>query len=407
MFEFKFPDIGEGITEGNLLKWKVKVGDKVKQDQSLAEIETDKAVADIPSPVSGTVLKLHFKEHETIKVGDILITIADKGEKDIKEKKAETKKSVSVVGELEESEEEIPKVKQVEQTSIKKIQALPSVRKLAKDLNIDITTIKGSGKNGMITKSDIEDLAKQENKKTEIKVVKKYDFYGYIERIPLQGIRKTIAKNMSQSYSIIPHVTHTDEADVTELVKLREKEKLNAEKRNIKLTFLPFIIKAIILSLKNHSYVNSSLEQEEIILKKYYNIGFAVDTPDGLLVPVIKNADSKSILEIAKEIYELAEKAKTRKIDLGDLKGSTFTITNVGSLGGIYSTPIINYPECAIIALGKIKKQPKIIDFNIRIRDVLPLSFTFDHRIIDGAEAARFVNDIIKMLEDPDLLLLE
>jgi len=405
MFEFKFPDIGEGITEGNLLKWKVKVGDKVKQDQSLAEIETDKAVADIPSPVSGTVLKLHFKEHETIKVGDILITIADKGEKEIK--KETIKKSVSVVGELEESEEDIPEVKSVKQSYIKKIQALPSVRKLAKDLNIDITAIKGSGKNGMIIKSDIENLAKQETKKTEIKVVKKYDFYGYIERIPLQGIRKTIAKNMSQSYSTIPHVTHTDEADVTELVKLREKEKLNAEKRNIKLTFLPFIIKAIILSLKNHSYVNSSLEQEEIILKKYYNIGFAVDTPDGLLVPVIKNADSKSILEIAKEIYELAEKAKTRKIDLGDLKGSTFTITNVGSLGGIYSTPIINYPECAIIALGKIKKQPKIIDFNIRIRDVLPLSFTFDHRIIDGAEAARFVNDIIKMLEDPDLLLLE
>ena len=405
MFEFKFPDIGEGITEGNLLKWKVKVGDKVKQDQSLAEIETDKAVADIPSPVSGTVLKLHFKEHETIKVGDILITIADKGEKEIK--KETIKKSVSVVGELEESEEDIPEVKSVKQSYIKKIQALPSVRKLTKDLNIDITAIKGSGKNGMIIKSDIENLAKQETKKTEIKVVKKYDFYGYIERIPLQGIRKTIAKNMSQSYSTIPHVTHTDEADVTELVKLREKEKLNAEKRNIKLTFLPFIIKAIILSLKNHSYVNSSLEQEEIILKKYYNIGFAVDTPDGLLVPVIKNADSKSILEIAKEIYELAEKAKTRKIDLGDLKGSTFTITNVGSLGGIYSTPIINYPECAIIALGKIKKQPKIIDFNIRIRDVLPLSFTFDHRIIDGAEAARFVNDIIKMLEDPDLLLLE
>src|SRR3989344_4244394 len=405
MFEFKFPDIGEGITEGNLLKWKVKVGDKVKQDQSLAEIETDKAVADIPSPVSGTVLKLHFKEHETIKVGDILITIADKGEKEIK--KETIKKSVSVVGELEESEEDIPEVKSVKQSYIKKIQALPSVRKLAKDLNIDITAIKGSGKNGMIIKSDIENLAKQETKKTEIKVVKKYDFYGYIERIPLQGIRKTIAKNMSQSYSIIPHVTHTDEADVTELVKLREKEKLNAEKRNIKLTFLPFIIKAIILSLKNHSYVNSSLEQEEIILKKYYNIGFAVDTPDGLLVPVIKNADSKSILEIAKEIDELAEKAKTRKIDLGDLKGSTFTITNVGSLGGIYSTPIINYPECAILALGKIKKQPKIIDFNIRIRDVLPLSFTFDHRIIDGAEAARFVNDIIKMLEDPDLLLLE
>nr|MBI4157153.1 2-oxo acid dehydrogenase subunit E2 [Candidatus Woesearchaeota archaeon] len=405
MFEFKFPDIGEGITEGHLLKWKVKVGDKVKQDQNLAEIETDKAVADIPSPVSGTVLKLHFKEHETIKVGDILITIADKGEKEIK--KEAIKKSVSVVGELEESEEEIPKVKQVEQTSMGKILALPSVRKLAKDLNLDLAEINGSGKNGMITKSDIENLAKQENKKTEIKIVKKYDFYGYVERIPLQGIRKTIAKNMSQSYSTIPHVTHTDEADVTELVKLREKEKLNAEKRNIKLTFLPFIMKAIILSLKNHPYVNSSLEQEEIILKKYYNIGFAVDTPDGLLVPVIKNADSKSILEIAKEIDELAEKAKTRKIDLGDLKGSTFTITNVGSLGGIYSTPIINYPECAILALGKIKKQPKIIDFNIRIRDVLPLSFTFDHRIIDGAEAAKFVNDMIKMLEDPDLLLLE
>ena len=417
MFEFKFPDIGEGITEGQLLKWKVKEGDKVKEDQSLAEIETDKAVADIPSPKSGKIVKLHFKEGDTVKVGDVLVSIAEKGEKTTvtPEKKKETpkeKKSVAVVGELEEAEEEIPAaVKKETKKSAARVLALPSVRKLAKDFDLDLTQINGTGKGGRITKEDVESAAKssikEETRPSQVKVTKKYDFYGYIERIPLHGIRKTIAKNMIESYTTIPHVTHTDEADVTELVKLREKEKLNAMKKKIKLTFLPFIIKAVVSALKEHPYVNSSIEGEEIVLKKYYNLGIAVDTPEGLLVPVIKEADQKSIFDIAKEIEVLAEKARSRKIDLGDLKGGTFTITNIGSLGGIYATPIINNPECAILAPGRIEKQPRVIDFNMRIRDILPLSFSFDHRIIDGAEAARFMNSLIKMLEDPDLLLLD
>ena len=204
-------------------------------------------------------------------------------------------------------------------------------------------------------------------------------------------------------------VTHFDYADITELVQIRNKEKLNAEKKGIKLTYVPFIVKAIIEGLKGHKYVNSSIDEatEDIVLKKYFNIGIAVDTPDGLMVPVLKGADQKSIMQIAKEIMDLADKAKERKLDLMDMKGGTFTITNVGGIGGDYATPILNFPEAAILATGAIRDKPLVKNGKIEIRKVIPLSLTFDHRIFDGAEAARFVNDVKKHLEDPDLLLIE
>lgn len=423
VFEFKFPDVGEGIAEGEIVKWLIKEGDEVKQDQVIAEVETDKAIVQIPSPRTGKILKILHKEGDTIKVGEVIVTIAEAGET-IKPEKEESKekKSVGVVGIIEEKDEEvIPTVSKTVPEIIKEVQtkheikilATPSTRRLARELNVDLTQIKGSGIGNRITEDDVRKHHEQatfDEKKTEIREIRKYDEYGHITRIPLKGIRKATAKKMVQSVHTAAHVTHMDEIDVTNLVRLRDKEKKNAEKKDIKLTYLPFVMKAVIAAMKeDHPYPNASFddEHEEIILKKYYNIGFAIDTEEGLMVPVIKGADEKSILEIAKEMQDLSNKARKRTIDLADLRGGTFTITNIGTLGGIFATPIINYPESAILALGKINEKPVAINRKILIRSFLPVSLSFDHRVLDGAEAARFVNSIKEHLEDPGLLLIE
>jgi pyruvate dehydrogenase E2 component (dihydrolipoamide acetyltransferase) len=400
--EFKFPDVGEGITEGEIVEWKVKESDKVKEHQPILLIETDKAIVEIPSPASGIVLKIHHQAGDTVKVGEKLLTIGRVEEKIEVDKEHPYRKSVSVVGVMEEAPEIV--------TPPTKILATPATRRLAKQLEIDISQVIGTGLEGRITEDDVRNFAENEGKKVEIvKVAKRYDLYGYLEAIPMKGVRKSIAKKMVQSATKAVHVTTMDEADATELKKIREKEKIAAEKRGIHLTYIPFITKAVIASLKQYPYLNSSLdeEHEEILLKKYYNIGVAVDTEEGLIVPVIKGADEKSILSIAQEIEQLAEKARTRKIDLADLKGGTFTITNIGFIGGKYATPIINYPETAILATGRIHDKPIVQNGKIVIKKILPLSLAFDHRIIDGAMGARFLRTIIKYLEDPNLLLIE
>jgi len=419
--DFKFPDVGEGITEGEIVKWLVKEGDNVKQDQPIAEVETDKAIVELPSPAAGVILKIHHKAGDTVKVGETLVTIGTSGEKATAPTVEKERKSTSVVGEI--PEEEIIIKQEVSQQSIEgeKIEAMPAVRRLAKQLNVDIETIKGTGLDGRITEEDVRKISGSAEKKeplegeepveikeSGVKVVKKYDLYGHIEHVSLKGVRKAIAKNMIKSKYTAPHVTHMEEVLIDDLFHHREKEKRILEEQKIHLTFMPFIIKACIAALKKHPYANASLddEHEEIILKKYYNIGVAVDTPDGLMVPVIKEANTKPMIQIAKEIQDLAEKARNRKLDLADLKGGTFTITNVGSLGGVFATPIINWPEVAILATGRIQDRAVPKGGKITIRKVLPLSLSFDHRVIDGAEAAKFVNDIKKYLEDVDLLLL-
>lgn len=425
--EFKFPDVGEGITEGEIVKWRVKEGEPIKEHDTLVEIETDKAVVEIPSPRSGKILKIHHKEGDTVKVGEVLVTIGEEGERAEtkpaaqKEKKPDVKPA-GVVGYLEEApEEEVPKkIEPLAQRKEKKeegVIALPAVRRLARDLGIDLTNVKGTGAEGRITEEDIRKFAQEHGLKKiqekipqiEVKIQKKYDMYGYIERVPLKGTRKSIARHMVESAFTAPHVTHMDEADVTKLVEHREREKNIAETKGVKLTYLPFVVKAVIRALKKHPNFNSSLEEEheEIILKKYYNIGIAVDSEYGLIVPVIKGADKKSILDIAKEIIVLAEKARARKIDLADLKGGTFTITNIGSIGGTYATPIINYPEVAILATGKIFDRLVAVNEKVVIRKIMPLSLAFDHRVVDGADAAEFMNTLKEGLEDPDLLLME
>ncbi|MEM5802318.1 MAG: dihydrolipoamide acetyltransferase family protein [Candidatus Aenigmatarchaeota archaeon] len=410
-FEFKFPDVGEGITEGEIVRWLVKEGEKVKSDQPIVEVETDKAIVELPSPRAGTILKLHHKVGDTIKVGEVLVTIGEEGEK-LEEKE----KFYGVVGELP-AEEKFIERKEITTVKAKpQVLATPAVRRLARELKVDLTKIKGTGKDGRITEEDVRKAAQvsmlehapEETTKPMI-VKKEYDMYGYVERIPIKGVRKVIAEKMSKGANLAAPVTHIDEADVTELVKWREREKIYAEQRGIKLTFLPFIMKACARALMKHSIFNASFDDEhyEIIIKKYYNIGFAVDTPAGLMVPVVKGVNEKSILEIAKEIFDLAEAARKRTIDLADLKGGTFTITNYGSIRGIFGTPIINYPEVAILGVGRIFDRLVSKDKKIYIRKILPLSFTFDHRVADGAEAARFMDTLIKYLEDPGLLLAE
>jgi pyruvate dehydrogenase E2 component (dihydrolipoamide acetyltransferase) len=393
--EFKFPDVGEGIAEGEIVRWLVKEGDSVKEDQDLLEVETDKALITLNSPYTGKVTRLHGKEGDMIKVGDVLTTV-DAGGEEGTVTEAEKGDSGTVVGTL--SDNEVVEV-------IRPVQATPAVRALAKQMGIDLASVKGTGPGGRVTKEDVETAATKTGEQTSAEA----DAYGLVEKIPLRGIRRTVAKRMAEASKHVAEVTIWEDADITELEQVRAKERKVAEEKGVRLTYLPFLIKAIIPALKAHPYFNASLDEaaEAIILKRYFNIGIAVDTTDGLIVFVIKDADKKNILDLAKETATLAEKARLRKIDLHELKGSTFTITNYGVVGASYGTPIINHPEVAIIGLGKIEDRPVVRSGQIAIRKIMPLSLAFDHRVIDGVEAGRFLGVVIQHLEDPNLMLLE
>ena len=386
-FDFVLPDLGEGITEGEIRRWLVKEGDAVNEHQTILEVETDKAVVEVPSPKKGFVQKIRKLEGEIAKVGDVLLTIVEKLDVGEGLVPSQEKKSFGVVGRLPEAEE---------------VLATPAVRNLAKRLSVDIEKIKGTGPAGRITEDDV--VKASGGAKELFK-----DQYGSIERVPIKGVRRSIAKNLLASMRTAAFVTGMDDADVSGLWKLREKEKKVALKKEIKLTFLPFFMKAVQHAIKEHPMLNASVDEqsEEVIVKKYYNIGVAVDTSEGLMVPVVKDVDKKTILELAKELQELSVKAKDRKLKLEELKGSTFTISNFGSFGGTYATPIINYPDVAILGTGKISDRPWVKDGQIVIRKVLSLSLTFDHRVVDGAEAAKFLNKIISYLEDPDQIFIE
>ena len=393
--EFKFPDVGEGIAEGEIVRWLVKEGDPVKEDQDLVEVETDKALLTLNSPYTGKVAKLHCKEGDIIKVGDVLTTV-DAGDQEATVLEPEKKDSGTVVGTL--SDNEVVEV-------VHPVQATPAVRVLAKQMGIDLASVKGTGHGGRITKEDVEKASMKSERQTSAES----DAYGSVEKIPLRGIRRTVAKRMAEASKRVAEVTIWEDADITELEQVRAKERKVAEEKGVKLTYLPFLIKAVIPALNAHPYFNASLDEaaEAIILKKYLNIGIAVDTTDGLIVFVIRDADKKNILDLAKETATLAEKARLRKIDLHELKGSTFTITNYGVVGASYGTPIINYPEVAILGLGKIEDRPVVRSGQIAIRKIMPLSLAFDHRVIDGVEAGRFLGVVIRHLEDPNLMLLE
>lgn len=409
-FEFELPDLGEGLTEAEIVRWLVKERDRVSRDQPVVLVETDKAQVEIPSPRAGTVYQLLAAEGDIVKVGQVLFLILEEGEAAVAEPR---RPSVGVVGELEEApEEDLPKAPPRAPIRKERSPATPVARKMAKDLGVDLSTVIGTGPEGRITKEDVRRAAesKPSVKKEEAALVEERnrDAFGPVERAPLRGLRRTIAKTMARSKFTAPHATAMDEADVTLLAKIREKEKQKLQEIGIHLTYTPFVIKAVVIGLQEHPYLNASFneEAEEVVLKKYYSIGIATDTRDGLMVPVIHNAGKKSIVELAGEIQRISEKSRNRSVDIAELKGGTFTITNYGSIGGIFGVPIINYPEVAILGMGRIQEKPVVVRGNIEIRKVLPLSLSFDHRVVDGAEAARFLNTVVDHLEDPDLILL-
>lgn len=434
-FEFLFPDIGEGLDEGVIMKWLVNVGDEIKEGDSVVEVETDKVTAEIPSPKTGKVLELMAKKGDTIHVGNVFITIEVEGEEStlVEEKPEDVvtelpekqevveEETAGVVGEviassevIAPSTEEHHKAPPSKQTG--KILATPVARQMAKDLGVDIGTVKGTGPNGRVMKEDIQ-------KSKDVKIEKKLEVKAPVttsrepvsldderyERIPLSKIRQTIAQKMTQSRFTIPHTTAMDEIDITKLDEFRSKYKDVLKEEDVNLTYLPFIIKAVIVALKKFPEFNSELDEEkqELILKHFYNIGIATDTDRGLMVPVVKDIDRLSIVDIARAVENVTTKAKDNKISLNELKGGTFTITNYGSIGGHFGIPIINYPEAAILGLGRVVKKPIVRDDEIVIAKVLPLSLSYDHRTIDGASGSRFLNLLKELLSDPDMLLLK
>ena len=384
-FDFKLPDLGEGITEAELRRWLVKEGDSVREHQPVAEVETDKAVVEVPSPRGGTVGRLARREGETVRVGETLLTIFEEGTAPA----AERPTSVGIVGELPEAEEE------------HEILATPLVRKLARERGIDLGRVRGSGPRGSIMPEDLERVPAPAKAVAE-------DF-GPAERIPLRGVRRAIARNVIASQHNTAFVTGMEEADITELWELRGREQQEVEARGAHLTFLPFFIKAVQHALREHPWLNASIDDgaEEIVLKKHYHFGIAVETPDGLMVPVIRNVEKKTIIELAAEIQELGKKARQRTIALDEMKGSTFTLTNYGHFGGVFATPIINWPDVAILGFGRIADRPWVHRGQVAIRKILPLSLTFDHRVTDGADAAQFLLKVVAYLEDPALLFIE
>lgn len=428
MYKFKFADIGEGVHEGELLKWEVKVGDDVKEGDTLCIVETDKVNAELPSPVTGKVVKLHFEVGDTITVGDVIITIDDGSGGDVEDDTpaaaaiSEEEESAGVVGAIEVSSEVIASSTEGSTVSAqperKKVLATPVARKLAKDLGIDIQTIQGTGPAGRVMKEDIykakesqlnQKVTLRQGPSTPDREVAPLDVKDErIERVKISKMRKTIANKMVQSKLTIPHTAMMDEFDLTELVKFRKAQKELAMEHDVKLTYLPFIVKAVVRAAKDVPIMNSSFDEanEEIILKKFYNVGIAVDTPEGLIVPVIKDADQKSIFELAREIDRLATASRERTIQLSDLQGGTISITNYGAFGSSYGVPVINHPEAAILGVGMIEKKPVVVDDAIVIRDIMAVSISFDHRIIDGGDAGRFLIKLKSYLENPTLLLM-
>ncbi|MCL5419897.1 MAG: 2-oxo acid dehydrogenase subunit E2 [Candidatus Marsarchaeota archaeon] len=403
----KFVDIGEGITEGHVQKWLVSDGDAVKEDQPIVQIETDKAVVNLPSPAGGTV-RIAAKENTTVNIGDVIAWIGDPSELSSMHvqqapPQLQEKKEVEAVQSQQEQKEAV-------QEGRNGAIATPAIRRLARELGIDIARVRGTGPEGRVLENDIRAAAvrlrQQANAAPKFSETLEEQHTGEVERIPLSQTRKAIARNMELSL-LIPSAAHMDLINATYLYRIVKKEKPNAEKLGVKLSFLPFIIKAVVEALRENQRFNASYDHEtqEIILKKYYNIGLAAEGPDGLKVVVIKQADKKSILQIAKEIQELHEKVISRTIALDEMRDSTFTITNIGSLGGGYlSVPIINPPEVAILGIHLIRDSAVIEDGQIKIGKVLPFSLVFDHRAVDGADAVLFGNALIKYLEDPEFL---
>jgi pyruvate dehydrogenase E2 component (dihydrolipoamide acetyltransferase) len=423
--EIVLPELGEGVSEGELVNWLVKPGDKISADQTIAEIMTDKATVEVPSPTAGTVKEIKFKEGDIVAVGKVMLVLETTGT-------STTLAATSVASANNGKMAPAPAVALSASgldvyppVAGSRVLATPATRRLAREMNIDINQIHGSGLAGRVTRDDVQHwqgagaivagqpLIQKSSAAASTAVIAKPAYQGPAgaieERVPLKGIRKKIAENMQLYKQIVPHFTLMEEADVTALVQLRTDVKAQAEKIGVKITYLPFVIKSLIATMQEFPMFNASIDDaaQEIVYKKYFNIGFAADTAQGLLVPVIKNADQKTLAEISREIVELSNRARDGKLNPDEMKGATITVTNIGSVGGMYATPIINHPEVAIIGMYKISDKPVLRDGELAFIKSMNFTVTADHRLIDGAVAARFMKAFVGRLENPGALMLD
>jgi pyruvate dehydrogenase E2 component (dihydrolipoamide acetyltransferase) len=503
MYEFELPDVGEGVAEGEIVDWLVEPGDPVEEDQPVAEVETDKAVVEIPSPVNGSVQEIHAAAGEMVPVGTVIITFAEEGDTESEgetsaEEPAEMRTDTATDSDTDDGSAETAATEETS-TPSGRVFAAPSARRLARELGVGIGSVDGSGPGGRVSERDVRAAAESGADETSdesgdspepaVTRVENDEFTGGApspasgsvasesaadrdrtlaapatrrladdagidintvptdeeqdgeafvtpaavesyaeaqqaaqdadraalgesteeERIPYRGVRRTIGQQMARSKYTAPHVTHHDEVDVTALVEARADLKEVANEQGISLSYMPFVMKACVAALREFPMVNAMLDEEaeEIIQKGYYNIGVATATDAGLMVPVVRGADEKNLLQLSSEMNELVEKARERSISRDEMQGGTFTITNVGAIGGEYATPILNHPEVAILALGAIKEKPRVHEGEVVPRQVMTLSLSIDHRVIDGAIAAQFTNRVEEFLETPRLLLLE
>ncbi|HMQ11753.1 MAG TPA: dihydrolipoamide acetyltransferase family protein [Oligoflexia bacterium] len=423
---FNLPDIGEGVNEGEIVQWLVAEGDTVKEDQPLVEIMTDKATVEIASPVSGTVVKHAAPEGESVNVGSLLAEIATDGAATSPAKDTAKQETASATPSSNASSP--AKTSSAPATNSNVISmpastaqdglvlASPATRKFAREQNIALASIPGTGEHGRVLRSDVEQFVASGGSSASAAAVQTVPnfvpqaYNGPLEeRIKLRGIRKAIAKNMQLSKNTAAHFTHVNELEANELVRVRGMLKQEAADKGVKLTFLPFIIKAICSALKEYPKLNSSLDEDtqEIVIKHYYNIGIAVATKDDdLIVPVIKNADQKGLLQIAAEITELADKARNNKLSPEELQGGTFTLTSMGNDGGLLATPVINYPQVGILGFYKIADRVVVRDGQMVIRKIANLSVSIDHRVVDGMMGANFMTSVIRNLENPSRMML-
>jgi pyruvate dehydrogenase E2 component (dihydrolipoamide acetyltransferase) len=416
-FEFRLPDIGEGVVEGEVVRWMVKAGDTVREDQPMVEVMTDKATVEIPSPRAGVIKEIRAQEGKLCAVGAVMVVIEESGAA-ASPSKAEVVSQPTAREERQFVDAKVPAVMpangQVIQLPRGKVLATPATRKLARDLGVNLSAVPASGSNGRITKDDVQAFAKGGVSVSQAATARAYAPLTVPadqgdERISFRGVRKKIAENMHRSRQTAAHFTYVEECDGTDLAAVRKRAKGRAEERGIKLSFLPFIIKAVVAGLKKYPIINSTLDEQaqEIVLRKRYHIGVAAASEAGLIVPVVRDADKKSLFEIAKELEELSEKARNGKASREELTGSTFTISSLGQLGGVLATPIINFPEVAILGVHKMKPTPVVRDGQIVVRDIMNLSISLDHRVVDGYEGAQFLAHVIQLLEDPTLMFME
>jgi pyruvate dehydrogenase E2 component (dihydrolipoamide acetyltransferase) len=418
--EFKLPDLGEGLTEAEIVKVLVAEGEEVREDQPILLVETEKAQVELPSPFGGRVAKVHVRPGQRVKVGSVLLSFGDGAREETAASAAEPPVGGAGGDRLAPPARTIPPA------------ATPATRRLARELGVDLASVKGTGPGGRITDDDVHAAARGAPTEraapagparpadpaeaprplaapAELPPLPRFEQWGPIEREPLQGVRRRSAEHLALAWSVIPHVTQHDQADITDLEALRRHQQARLREAGGELTLTVLLVKAVAVVLQAHPRFNASLDHQrgELILKRYYHVGVATDTERGLVVPVLREVDQKRLRDLAIELGQLVARTREGKASIEDLRGGTFTVTNTGALGGSGATPIINYPEVAILGVGRARETPIVRDGQIVPRLVLPLSLAFDHRVIDGMEAARFSTDLVRLLEDPERLLLE